>query len=64
MREETGRLLQVLQMQCITICLWNVSYFQSAFNSFPNMTHCSSQAKGSDTEVSRRLLVLQSPAEK
>lgn len=37
-------------MQRITICPWNVSYFQSAFNSFPNMTHCGSQARGSDVE--------------
>lgn len=56
--------LQVLQMQRITICLWNVSYFQSVFNSFPNMTHCSSQARGSDVEALRREVLLWSPARK
>lgn len=58
------RFLQVLQMQCITICLWNVSYFQSVFNSFPNMTHCSSQARGSDVEALRREARLWSAARK
>lgn len=42
------RFSQVLQMQRITICMWNVSYFQSVFNSFPNTTHSSSRARGRD----------------
>lgn len=62
--EGTVRFLQVLQMQRITICLWNVSYFHSAFNSFPNMIRCSSQAEGSDTEVSRKVVLSRSPAQK
>lgn len=58
------RFLQVLQMRRITICLWNVSYFQSVFNSFPNMTHSSSRARGSDVEAWRRVVLLWSPAAK